>query len=349
MATAKKLPSGAWRCLAFSHTDADGKRVYKSFTASTKKEAEFLAAEYASGKKVDKESAIIFEDAANKYIEAKENVLSPSTIRGYRAIIRNYTTDINNVNIFDIDSALLQRVINKQAAGRSAKTVSNVYGFCSAVLAMWNPDFKLHITLPQKIKKEIIVPTDEEIQKIISLSHENLDLYFPVCLAAFGSLRRSEICALKLPQDLTNRGVIIRKSKVLSDSGYVTKKTTKTTSSRREAILPEFLIDQLRGKKGPVTKYVPNALSDMFAKLLDKNGMRKIRFHDLRHYWASCAFAEGMTDHYIMVNGGWSTMTTPRAVYAHIMQSRNDEFTNSLNQHFEKMQHEMQHDSLQAQ
>lgn len=344
MAKAKKLPSGAWRCLAYSHTDADGKRKYKSFTASTKKEAEYMAAAFASGRKVKEDKTeLTFLEAANKYLESKENVLSPSTIRGYRAIIRNYTIDLNGVNIFDIDNALLQRVINKQAAGRSAKTVSNIYGFCTAVLSMWCPDFKAHATLPQKIKKEIVVPTDEEIQTIMKLTRENFDLYFPVCLAAFGSLRRSEICALSIPQDLTNKGVIVRKSKVLSNDGYVIKSTTKTASSQREAILPPFLVEQLRGRKGSVTKYVPNALSDTFAKLLAKNGMRAIRFHDLRHYWASCAFAEGMTDHYIMVNGGWSTMTTPRAVYAHIMRDRNDDFMNSLNARFSKMQHEMQH------
>ena len=40
MAKAKKLASGSWRCLVYSHTDPDGKRRYKSFTAANKKEAE---------------------------------------------------------------------------------------------------------------------------------------------------------------------------------------------------------------------------------------------------------------------------------------------------------------------
>ena len=46
MATAKKLPSGQWRVLAYIGTGPDGKRQYKSFTAGTKKEAEYMAAEY---------------------------------------------------------------------------------------------------------------------------------------------------------------------------------------------------------------------------------------------------------------------------------------------------------------
>jgi hypothetical protein len=37
MAMAKKLPSGQWRTLVYSHKDLDGKRRYESFTADTKK------------------------------------------------------------------------------------------------------------------------------------------------------------------------------------------------------------------------------------------------------------------------------------------------------------------------
>ena len=50
MATAKKLPSGKWRCLAYIGKDENGKRQYKSFTADSKKEAEFLAASYLLNK-----------------------------------------------------------------------------------------------------------------------------------------------------------------------------------------------------------------------------------------------------------------------------------------------------------
>ena len=47
MAKAKKLPSGNWRVNLYDYTDpATGKRIYKSFTATTKKEAEYMAAEY---------------------------------------------------------------------------------------------------------------------------------------------------------------------------------------------------------------------------------------------------------------------------------------------------------------
>ena len=53
MATAKKLPSGSWRCLVYDYTDANGKRKYKSITnddpsPAGKRMCERDAAEYAA-------------------------------------------------------------------------------------------------------------------------------------------------------------------------------------------------------------------------------------------------------------------------------------------------------------
>ena len=51
MAKAKKLPSGNWRARAYDGLGANGKKKYISFTAPTKREAEFLAAEHAAKRK----------------------------------------------------------------------------------------------------------------------------------------------------------------------------------------------------------------------------------------------------------------------------------------------------------
>ena len=37
MAKAKKLPSGSWHVLVYSHTDERGRRKHESFTAGTPK------------------------------------------------------------------------------------------------------------------------------------------------------------------------------------------------------------------------------------------------------------------------------------------------------------------------
>lgn len=337
MAKAKKLPSGNWRVQVYSHTDADDKRHYESFTASTKKEAELMAAEFAAKKGFIPQSDLTFEKAAEKYISIKSNVLSPSTIHGYRSIAKNYFEGINGIKLSRITDSDLQSLINDLSDNKSSKTVKNIYGFITAVYAQFEPGRKISIRLPQKIRQEIVVPSDDEIQAILTAAKANLDLYIPICLSAFGSLRRSEICALNPEKDITEKGVLIRGARVISDKGkFITKNTTKNVTSRREAYLPAALISLIK-EVGYITKYQPNSLSAEFRKLLERNNIRHMRFHDLRHYWVSTAIAQGMPDHYIMRNGGWATMDTVRSVYAHIMKDKNDQHADILNKHFENV------------
>jgi len=91
MPKARRLPSGSYRALAYDRT-INGARKYKSFTAATRKEAEFQAAESEYKKKKARASNsaenLTFKAASDKYIADRAN-LSPSTLWGYRIIQRN--------------------------------------------------------------------------------------------------------------------------------------------------------------------------------------------------------------------------------------------------------------------
>lgn len=84
MAKAKKLPSGNWSVQAYSHTvtiNGKQKRVYERFTAPTRKEAEYLAAEFQMNKSRKKSmETMTVAQAIESYIDSKSNILSPSTI-----------------------------------------------------------------------------------------------------------------------------------------------------------------------------------------------------------------------------------------------------------------------------
>ena len=85
MATAKKLPSGKWRCLIYVGME-NGKRKYKSFTADTKKEAEKKAVNYQADFENKQDT---LEEMIEKYIKSKEKVLSQTTLKGYLSIKNN--------------------------------------------------------------------------------------------------------------------------------------------------------------------------------------------------------------------------------------------------------------------
>ena len=86
---AKKLPSGNWRVLVYDYTDAAGKRHYKSFTDPDKNVAMFMANDYLShhrGEAAATYADLTLKQAAERYVDSKEGVLSPSTVKEYRRV-----------------------------------------------------------------------------------------------------------------------------------------------------------------------------------------------------------------------------------------------------------------------
>ena len=126
MATPKKLPSGKWRVQVFSHLEK-GKRKYVSFTAPTKAEANRLAAEFQSNKEhEDMPQNITIGEAVDKFISSRSNVISPSTLVGYKQIKNAYFDSISNIRLGAFTSLDLQNFVNSISVGRSPKTVKNI-------------------------------------------------------------------------------------------------------------------------------------------------------------------------------------------------------------------------------
>ena len=59
-------------------------------------------------------------------------------------------------------------------------------------------------------------------------------------------------------------------------------------------------------------------VTEQFPKLLDANGLRRIRFHDLRHSCASLMLANGVPMKQIQDRLGHSDFSTTANIYAHL-------------------------------
>lgn len=350
MATAKKLPSGSWRCLVYDYTDNDGKRHYKSFTSDDpspkgKREAEFLAAQYAAEKQFAKHSTqhMNFATAFEKYLSIKANVLSPATIRGYKQM-EKYYLNLSDKDIFSLTGEDIQIWVNEFASSHSPKTTKNAHGLITAILNTYRPDFVLHTSLPQKVITQMYVPTDEDIKKLIKyFADTDKDMSIAVCLAAYGTLRRSEICALNSSDvDFKNNIIHIHSALVMNENKEFVEKTTKTLSSDRFIDMPAFVIDMLP-KEGKIVSLSPDNITNRFSRAIRQLGIHHFRFHDLRHYSASVMHAIGVPDVYIMERGGWHSDTVLKKIYRGSMEDYKKKFVEMTNNHFETMQHEMQH------
>lgn len=340
MPTARKLPSGSWRCQVFSHYDDNGKRVYKSFTSNDKSKqgrtkAEKMASEWSLDKKSDAREAITsltLEECFDRYLENRSSVLSPSTIRGYKINIRNHFEKLKPLPLSKITQEMIQKEINEISKKSKPKTVRNIHGILSAVMREYRPGFVLTTRLPQKVKPELYIPTDQEVACLLEITTSK-DMRIAIMLAAYGPLRRSEICALT-DKDFDGNGVYVKKAKVMNEHGEYKIKTTKTVSSTRYVALPSFVCDELVGIKGNLINVVPQSLTDMFDDLLASSDLPKFRFHDLRHYCASSLHAAGVPDAYIMKRGGWSSDNVLKNIYRHTLADIEKSETYKVNEHF---------------
>lgn len=150
----------------------------------------------------------------------------------------------------------------------------------------------------------------EEVNKLFEVS-KGTKLEFPILFGAFYGLRRSEVLGLKWDAiDFENDSITIRHTvtSVTLDGKVqlVAADTTKTKSSLRTLPLVPFVKERLlvlkkeqennrrlcgRSYHKQYVDYVcinemgdlikPHYVTEQFPKLLDANGLRRIRFHDL--------------------------------------------------------------------
>lgn len=333
MATAKKLPSGNYRVLVYTGM-ADGKRNYKSFTESTKRQAEYKAALFLLSKKNAVKKGLTVGEAISRYILSKNAVLSPKTIKEYGLLRNNSLQPLMPVYLKDLTNETAQLAVNEYSKSHSPKTVRNAVGLLSSSLKMLHPDFRLSVSLPQKANIEITIPDDAAIKLLLDKA-AGTEMYTAILLAATLGLRRSEICALEWA-DINTKAATMRvnKAMVANSDRVWTSKTTKTTSSTRTLAIPPFLLDHLVGlkrtSKRVITLVNPDAVTYRFITLRNDCGL-SLRFHDLRHYYASLLLALGVPDKYAMARMGHATTSMLKTVYQHLTDDKQREVDAAVN------------------
>lgn len=347
MATAKKLPSGSYRVNLYIGKDADGKRKYKSFTADTKKGAEYLAAQY-NQKRIDiNRSELLLSDAIERYIKSKENILSPSTVRGYYVIIRNYLPELMSTRVKNITSEMVQSAFNNFALEHSSKTCRNAHGLISAVLKINRPEIILNTTLPQKTKKDIYVPDEQEVKDIYPKT-VGTPLEIPFLLATQCGLRASEISGLEL-KNIHEKYIEIKQARVDGINGAAVKAPKSAAGYRKIPISTElYTLLKEKAQNDRACDLNSADISSRWGKFREKQGLDpRCNFHALRHHFASRCLLLGMPQKYTAEIMGHSSLKMIEDVYQHTFPSAMEMYANKLReQNSEFMQHEIQHNKI---
>ena len=307
--TIEKLPSGSYRVRQMEN----GKLYSITLPYKPNKREAYELIQNKKNHVVD--NSMTFQKAAEEYINIKNNVLSPSTIRGYHSVLRNLPEYFLDMDISQIDEYTLQKFINEYAIDHTAKTVHNVNGFIMAVLRLFYPKMDISVTLPQKQRQERYTPTTEDVKKIMDASR-NTKYYIPLFLACLG-LRNSEICALTI-FDLKGNELTINKALVYGDNGYVVKNVPKTDASNRIIVLPDAVATSIR-EQGFIYNGYPLQIDRHLRRMQKKLNIPSFGIHRMRHFFASYMHDLGYSDAIIQSLGGWATDNVMKSVYRHAL------------------------------
>ena len=312
---------------------------YKSVTGASERKAKKKFDEWykdfiAKGGGEEKRPNVrILRSVLDAYIDNKTNILSPSTIREYRRIVRNDFQSIMESDVADLTRSDYQAEVNKLCVRLSVKSVMNRFGLVKSALKE-QCDIDISVKFPQRVKKDICIPSTDEVRLL--LDHvRGTSLELPVMLAAFCGMRRGEICAIDRIN--TDNTITVNKTQVISETGsYVIKPYAKTSAGNRTVFLPDFVAKTIRNHKNPIIEVNIGTLTKRFDDLKSEKGIR-FRFHDLRHFYASLLMSEGIPDKYVVERIGHSTDNMLKTVYQHTLKEKQKEIDKQVNDKLKKL------------
>lgn len=275
------------------------------------------------------------KDYLYEWLESYKIQLSYNTIRGYEVNIRHIIRYIGNVELAELTYSDIQKCYKELLKTLSGTSVL----YCHRVLRSAlhhaerldfinkNPcDF---VYPPRKNKPHIKILDEKQLQKLLT-EISGTWLYNPVMLSAVLGLRRGEVLALRWSDVDFRRNVIyIEYSAMIVDNQF-TLSTVKTDKSHRMILISDVLSDYLYHYMACVTRseYVcsrynkpisPNVLDKYFRLTVDRLGLPRVRFHDLRHTNATLLLQKGIPVKVVSERLGHSSVSITLDTYSHML------------------------------
>lgn len=290
--------------------------------------------------------AMRFDEVADNYLFRAKNSLATSTYNNYAALIKQLKVYFHDYTVQEITPALVEMYLSELQQRNLAPSTIIKYRVVLRQIFAYAVELKIiqHIPIAKfKLKShsnsyDFQVWNVEEINMFLTLIR-GTPLYIPVLIASQTGMRLGEILALKWSAiDLKNHQLTVRYSVDLKGK----LKPTKTKNSKRAIKLTAPLVAELeqwkRAQKLNRLKYgvhffkndfvcthmngkplTRNYVSVTFKRKVLQCKMPVIRFHDLRHSFATIALSANIQPKVVQEILGHSTIRTTMDIYSHVM------------------------------
>ena len=288
--------------------------------------------------------------------DSARHAVSPKTYERYAEIVNKHLVPSLGAHLLRKLSPLHIQACYSQAldsgrrngkGGLSALTVKHHHRVLKAALRQavrWqllvtNPVDA--VDAPRPVRKEMRILDQADSAKLLrSIAHTQV--YIPVLLAVTTGMRRGEILALRWRDVDLDAGRLQVVRTLEQTRTTLNFKEPKTDRSRRTITLPSYAIEELREHwkqqaelrltlglgKDPESLVVcrldgqplqPRSLTHEFSRMIARVGVRRIRFHDLRHTHLSHLLAAGVNPKVASERAGHASVAITLDVYSHVL------------------------------
>ena len=285
----------------------------------------------------------------SEWLERHRVHIGPSTRQRYESSLRNWI--IPHIGMVRL-TALTHRHIEEMhgaaiRVGRSPQTVRRNHMPLNTALKDAVRDELIadnpasQVRLPRLRKKDIDTFTQQEADGFLNgnLKHE---LYPVYNLALYSGLRLGEIMALRVGRDidLVGQSVAVREKRRKGVIGPPkSRESARIVILAPEAmeVLAKTIADKYEG--GLVFPGNPDTVTRSMAAACKRAGVKRIRFHDLRHTHATLLLAKGANIKAVSARLGHASASFTLDVYGHVLPGMDGElaqqtrtlFSNTIN------------------
>ena len=362
----RKRKDGRWEGrYVVGHDPVTGKMISRNVLGKTQAEVkEKLRTAIENSKRLDytQTGKYTVGQWMDEWFEAYAKVkVRPSSHQTYKGYIENHIKpNIGDIPIEKLTSLQLQKFYRqlltegrvprieseKQPKGLSAKTVRNINQVISSAMDM-AVRHKLILSnptegceLPKVEHREMKTLPAEQLGAFLREAKESgvYELYY---LDLATGLRRGELLGLKWEDIDLQNGVIHVRRQVARVDGEVKELPLKTKNSYRNISISRDAVAMLEEMEahrssdyvfpsstgGPIS---PDSVNNMLHRVLKRAGLPSIRFHDLRHTFATLALQNGVDIKTVSGMLGHFSAGFTLDTYAHVTTSAQKEAARTM-------------------
>ena len=357
----RKRKDGRWEGrYTAGHDPVTGKQIFKNVLGKTQNEVkEKLKKALVEAGQVDftKSGQYTVGTWMDTWFENVAKIkVQPSSHQTYKGYIDNHIKpNIGRIPLEKLTTMDLQKFYRKlltkgrverieskeQPKGLSAKTVRNINQVISSALdlavaqkiILTNPTNACE--LPKVEHKEMPTIPAEQLQAFLDEARAT-GVYEMYYIELATGLRRGELLGLKWSDIDWKNGIIKVRRQVARVDGQIVEAPLKTKNSYRAVSISPQAIEVLREQKrktndqyvfpspngGPIS---PDSVNNMLKRVLERAGIPKVRFHDLRHTFATIALQNGVDIKTVSGMLGHFSAGFTLDTYAHVTTSAQKE------------------------